>query len=619
MQPEGTVPVILHRLKALEAQVEELSRSHVLSLPLHLNGHTPQPLQNSSEDGSIGDARPANTVTAAKDHEHRGSVVNPDAASGPAPLILYNCVLPWSDVEDLARHFSTYNLPHCQFLGDIIEPARLATVSRLLLWTIVMVASRHHKRLHHRYEELRDAHEQLFGMTCCEAIQNPLDLQAVLLLCMWPPLVRSQWSDSSWMHLGSAISCARQMGLDKRHDEVFFGMRKAANQLSKFPRTILRLTWLKCFEIDVQLSLWHGNLPTLAATRHLEAVIEFCRDHTIPRDLANTMDIHVRTTRYLMLLDETQSAQLSWSLCKTFIADLAIMKADRSQTWSGNNEVVSNMAMLYICLTGLVKFLEGSSQTNTHTAFPAAYGKELLTHAKDRAIDLVTYMCALSSQVSTEGQGTFREHTTRLPGFPKHSSRIVFIAATVLLKYLDDESDQPAAAQEDVRNAFQMAHLFFRSCELSDEHIRAGQTLEVAGRAIGRGRAHVQNYVTTRMGASIMYNIKWLGGLLRGRDKDAEYATPSTVATSTGPSTDCEPPSNHINNAVDVYQACHEAEKWPGLEQSTTVTQPSDAAFPFGVWDNLLYDDWSNSLCGQDIGNWDPWFVWDAGGAPTLD
>lgn len=63
--------------------------------------------------------------------------------------------------------------------------------------------------------------------------------------------------DPSWMQLGMAINAARHIGLDKAEDEVFFGMRRAKNQLSKHPLHIRRLTWLKAFELGENDSYSH--------------------------------------------------------------------------------------------------------------------------------------------------------------------------------------------------------------------------------------------------------------------------------------------------------------------------------------------------------------------------
>ena len=204
---------------------------------------------------------------------------------------------------NLFQHFRDFYYPHAQFLGRVTSLTRLENDSKLLLWTILLIASRNHQTLCHLREGIQAAHARLFGTKFQEAVQNPLDLQALLLLCTWPDSFGSQWQDPSAMYLGTAISCARQIGLDKPGDEVFFGTRRATNQLSRYPAWLLKLTWLRCFELDIQSSIWHGHLPILAATRYFRSVKEICQDPNISGELAIIVDVHVQTARYLLLLD----------------------------------------------------------------------------------------------------------------------------------------------------------------------------------------------------------------------------------------------------------------------------------------------------------------------------
>ena len=190
-----------------------------------------------------------------------------------------------------------------------------------------------------------------------------------------------------------------------------------------------------------------------------------------------------------------------------------------------------------------------------------------------------------------------------LPGHPKHTSRMIFYAATVLLKYLDSEFTVQAFAQDEARNAFQQAHLFFRSCSLSQEHLAAGNTLEIAGRAIGNRQAQVPNQITTRMGASIIHNITWLGGLLRGRDKTSEYATNPSMPSERVSESGVLP----LGTQPLMANPEHGSDEWDKALQAT-VTE-----FPFGVWDDALYDGWLKSTSQHDISNWSQMDFWSTG------
>ncbi|KAK3659984.1 Regulatory protein leu3 [Elasticomyces elasticus] len=518
-------------------------------------------------------------------------------ATTQTEFFLHDSMLAYHDVAELFEHFAQFYQPHAQFLGKVTSLSKLADNSKFLLWTINVIAARHHRIYHHQYEDIRRSHDRLCGTMFREAIQDPLDLQALLLLCIWPASVNSQWRDPSSMYVSVAISCARQMGIDKPVDEVFFGTRRATHQLGRFPPEVLKSTWLKCFELDVQMSLWHGHLPLLAATRYLRSVKNFACDPAV--------QIYAQTARYLLLLDEPTSTQLSWNLSKAFMEDLVAVKADSVSVWSPEHDLVYQTAAMHICMTCFVKITDGhlGSEGGIGCA-SSAYAKELMQSSKDFAIQLITNVLGATERPLPAGHAYF-EGSYPLPGYPKHESRMMYYAATVLLKYLDSEPTQQALAQDAARNAFQQAHIFFSSCPLSREHREAGMTLEVAGRAIGSRQAHLPSQVTTRMGASIMHNVSWLGGLLRGRDRNDDYAT------SLQPHPDKS--NEHISTSDDSLSWAARLDTADLRDDGGEAMPVSDFGFPFGVWDDAVYESWLTSTFEYDVNSWDQLGDWCSG------
>lgn len=522
----------------------------------------------------------------------------------PLHLTLFECTVPYQDAVELFTHFARVYHAHCHFLGKVTSLSRLADDSKLLLWTIILIAAQHHERYHHRYLDIRLAHSRLISTTFAEAIQNPLDLQAMLLLCMWPGPVKSQWRDPTGMYLGAAIACARQMGLDKVKDEVFFGTRRAAHQLSKYQSGNLKSTWLKCFELDLQMSLWNGHLPTLAASRYLQSVKDFCRDPSVSRELANTMEIHAQTAQYLLLLDESPSQQMSWSLLTAFVQGVTSTKTANAPSWTPENDLVFHTAEMHICMTSFVRLTHDAASPDSSKDASTAYATEALQRAKECAIRIITSVSTIRKNLLGKATDVL-EQSYPLPGCPKHMSYITFYAATVLLKYLDSDLD-PSVAQGDARDAFQEAYLFFHSCPISREHFDAGQTLEVAGRAIGRRQAHIRSPVTTRMGSSIIYNVAWLSGLLRGRDTDQEYATGLLRSADILGETESPVAKEAVIETLKGVGPCQTTESMDSSHDWATWDKVySDGMhFPFGVWDEALYDEWLRTTSEFDLSDW---------------
>ncbi|OQN98236.1 hypothetical protein B0A48_15512 [Cryoendolithus antarcticus] len=584
----------VRRVKALEAQVEQLSRSQVRN-PLYGN-YDSIPTSKGTTSAEAGSLVPTGASDA-----NRDSWLALDDVNSPPYFTLFDCVLSYNAMISLFDCFSEGYLVHCPFLGQVTSFGQLEKESKLLLWTIAMLGARYHLTYYDQYLAIQAAHFRLYGHKLCEAVEHPLDLQALLLLCTWPAAVDSQWKDPSWMLIGAAISCARQMGLDKPKDEVFFGTRRANNQLGRFPPRLLQLTWLRCFALDVQMSLWHGNLPTLAAARYYRAVTDFCRDPSIPKDYALQMELHVRTSRFLLQIDESLvPPQLAWTVATTFAQDLADLKRDHAQDWTPEVDLVADTAQMYICMASHVQI--ESRHTDGMDNITAAYAKELIQLAVSPAIQCTEYMWELYSQRASQCP-SFRKDSTPLPGCPKHHSRMLFYAATVLLQYLDSEKIMRHPRLHAVRNAFQKAHLMFNSCPLSREHVNAGRSLDVAGRAIGRHQGHLKSNVTTRMGASSMYNLTWLSSLLRGRDSDEDYGLPPRVMQQDGQSV--AELTNSIDMSIDpLVIPTTQLSQWNDWDASSIAMPADELGFPFGIWDEALYQDWLNTSATFGIEDW---------------
>ena len=396
------------------------------------------------------------------------------------------------------------------------------------------------------------------------------------------------------MQLGMAISAARQLGLDKPSDEVFFGTRRAKHQLNGHQPLMLKKTWLKCFELDVQMSLWHGNLPTLGLPQHLQPAAAFCRDPQMPPEFTNTIEIYIRTAQYLITLQDDSSQWLSTSTIRLHIHALEAVKTDHALTWTAQNEIVLWTAKMYLFATCFVKLTQVRYDSVARLATSPTLVNEVLERAQLCAIQVVHSFV----EVASEPRASDSSHISGacpLPGSPKHQSRILFFAATVLLRFLDNGGNN--VRNEATRKAFQNVYQLFVSCTSSDEHVSAGKTLEVAGRAIVQGEAHLKHNVTTRMAASLMYDVVWLGGVLRGKSNDPEYSVEAAALLQISTQSQTPAPGDviqHLDNAESNTKCLTGT---PGQADNLAADHEwFDLDFPFGLWNDDIYDDWSDDM-----------------------
>lgn len=511
-------------------------------------------------------------------------------------------MLSWQDVNELLIYFAEFHLPHCNFLIPFDTLQRLEEDGELLFWTIILIAARHHRKHHRKNRALEAAHSRLRADKCSEAIRKLPDLQAVLLLCMWPLPVRSQDGDTAGLRLAEALSGVRQMGLDVMENEAPSGIPRAAKRLQRYPMRIVRLTWLKCFELDVQLSLWHGVLPALAASRYFKSVTDACRSPDIPQSVAQRMGMHVHMARYLLLLDGTTGSDAAWNLAKSVRENLALAESGKLDIWSLENEAVLETCQMYICITSYVHITRNHPPIlNDDMIDPSImYAQDSLLEARDKAINTIYRLCRLTDQALSKDQSC-HAGTTALPGVPKNAARLMFFATSVLLKYLSSADDRMSALQRKKDyDAFEEALRFFYCCPKSVTHVQAGHTLEVVGRAIEQRRARLQTHVTTRMGASVMHDVRWLSAAVSGREREQDRSRASTPADKGESGTNGN--SDGAENSLSMPQD-PDIDSWSDWCYAGTDMLPSSLDLPaFEMWDSVLDDVFQNDFLDKDLG-----------------
>jgi len=408
-----------------------------------------------------------------------------------------------NDVLDLFQQFELLYYPHFCILEPVDSLSQLYQDSPLLFWTIVLVATRHHITLHVHLPALQQAHMTLHAKVLMDAIQSLHEIQAVLMICTWPGPVKQQPQDPSWQQLGLAINAARQMGLHKATDWFILGSKPFKTQLSKHLLSTRKMTWLKAFELDVQMSLWHGHTPTLSLPQHVQTIADFCTDLAIPRRYAACIEIYVQAARYLDAATDGMACDLSSTLVRQYDKALDAVKQRNADAWTVDAELMFLAAKLYLAGMRLSTFNRSAgdgNQEHPDVDVNDAFSFEALQAAYSIAVRMATLVTDLSNEVmQSDSSSKHLRKTHSMPGYPKNPVRFLFFAAIVLLKYIDSAGQEHTAETENARNAFSAIYQMFKQCERSVDHQRAARNLEIAGRAIGNGQTHIEYLITARM------------------------------------------------------------------------------------------------------------------------
>lgn len=595
------------RIRDLESQLDQLKRNRALMHATTLNEFDDNPERRTSGDyHSIGapdscvvSSPPSSTTSPAASEISRAPVkwLNVVDNDLPTQFILDDVVLTYQDALDGFRHFDAYYVRHFHILDPVFSLLQLQHESRLLFWSIICVTAQTHVRLAQSFAQIRAAHAKLYHSSTQEALHSLLDLQAILVVCTWPYPASSKQQDASYIQLGLAINTARQMGLDKCKDEMFMGTRDANNTLSQHSHHSRQLTWLKCFELDIQMSCWHGHLPSLALPHNLRSIMRFCDAASASFTYTAIINIHVELAQSLLALEDSLStgSKPQSYMIRMFDERLASIKARWSAAWTLDAEIDFLVSKLYIYGLCLAKADEESSVTA-----PIGMHVELLQACHAVATQLINIMANQSAEMLVPGSSASILSTLHaLPGHPKHHSRSMFFAAIVLLKFLDSAELPNPDDIDSARNAFGRAYqMFSRSIDNSD----AASTLEVCGRAIGNGQGHLKPYVTTRLAASLIFNAIWLAYQVRENEK-------LSVITSQPPTMDYATAQAHGVYAMQydpILQQEHAYDipsvavtyaelqnTWVQTTQSMATQILPEHAFSFGTWDNSIFDNWA--------------------------
>lgn len=265
------------------------------------------------------------------------------------------------------------------------------------------------------------------------------------------------------------------------------------------------------------------------------------------------------------------------TILQSIFQELDAIKGRFTDVWSDSLSINLQAVKLYTlehCLILAAEQLETGSLDAEHfvaTALQMGHGPAICL------IEIIRQQCAAGqldpfcAPIAAGG--------SPLLSNPKHHSRAAFYACIFLIHYLDHTTTSSSPDQDAARAAVATLHRVFMQFPSRGLLARAGRTIEAIARSIVPSQRRLRAIVKSRMGGSLIFNAIWLASQLRRReDPDDLTVSPAQSASIA---------SGQDNSDAENYT----------LE--TVVSLTPEEFFPWGIWDDQLYDDLGISWDGQ--------------------
>lgn len=172
-----------------------------------------------------------------------------------APLFYLSSQRIGNRLTRLVRFHSNYH-PHLPIVNITDPPETIFAESPLLFNTILFISCRHHFTYSSFYKRLIPPLNVLISEFSADPNKYVIEkgIQALLLLCSWPPPFEKQVDDLSWLRCGMTTHLALQNGFHRPDcAQEFRGGGLSKDELRG--RTAI---WLACFLADFSYAHRHG-------------------------------------------------------------------------------------------------------------------------------------------------------------------------------------------------------------------------------------------------------------------------------------------------------------------------------------------------------------------------
>ncbi|KIW97796.1 uncharacterized protein Z519_01380 [Cladophialophora bantiana CBS 173.52] len=465
--------------------------------------HIVRASQNPDEQSPPPSNRPSTTPSGARST----FVLSADVEVGHSPnFVLGSVSIPPRVAVELFRHFERYYLPRVAFIAPIQSLARFVADSPLLFWTMVLIASQHHDKYSHLYQDLFFPHQELLAPLSNTAIRSLENVHAILLLCVWPTPKRRILHDPSWAFIGIAVNSCMALNCHKPLAQ----RQTVPNGTDAYRNVDVRtrcLTWLACFSVGTQTAIFLGFAPPMSSFHQLKYVRKAIDQLTCWLSCESQAGLAICEImcNYAVSLEDLEDPAAHLSLTNMFDSRLDNIKQTYFAHWTPELGIHLHIAKLNLYALSALLPLQENSLANAQNVINR---QTLFLRGLESATTLINYMKNIAFQPDTEDKSP----TGRLPFLPSHFFSGLFFSAVFLfrificLKPLSPTHGERAfQGMIDAQSTFRVLphhRSLARAARLIGKLIEKAQT---AG-AAGDHWPLAELTVTNRLGASILWD-----------------------------------------------------------------------------------------------------------------
>ena len=228
---------------------------------LHSLGWTPAPDSRYFSDLSSRVARYPSTTPEESTVPTRWLDLDLDLQSESETWLLGDLELDSSAVGKLFQHFDENLYRHIPILEPCTSLSAYYQANKLLFWTVVLISCKLHSTFHELYARLQPHHEALLSANLLRIPQSMKVLHAILLMCIWPYPVKSQFEDPVWVQMGTVINMAMMLGLHEPGHQHEYGRPTSPMQGTIYTRNV---TWIFIFQTSTRYVMAQDYIDTIS-------------------------------------------------------------------------------------------------------------------------------------------------------------------------------------------------------------------------------------------------------------------------------------------------------------------------------------------------------------------
>lgn len=328
------------------------------------------------------------------------------------------------------------------------------------------------------------------------------------------------------------------------------------------------------------LATWYGLRPQISSPSDLRQLLEFYESES-NRELVAATEIQRQMVRNISTLNDSGFRGPQATMLQSMMLELDTIEHRFADIWSDSLTINLQAARLYTlehCLTLASSRPDPASPDTDHfTAMALQTGHRPAISL----IAVITHQCPPTQPDPpvtplAAGGSPFLAN-------PKQHPRAAFYACIFLIHYLDHATAASTADQDAARAAVVALHRVFMQFPSLGLITRAGRTIEVIARSIVPGQRRLEPIVKSRMGGSLVFNALWLASQLRERGDPDDLSVAHVQGV------------HGIAGRQDNGDSAAERE----ILETAVAHGPQYEVFPWGVWNDQVYDELEMSWDGQ--------------------